>query len=247
MSHRYPLQADAPSKFDVRWPAPLTPVGTLPAQVNLLDAFGPPKNQGQEGSCSAQSGSEILAALWYQRLSLHVDFSAAALYEIERYLQGDPTQDTGARLRVTQDALQLFGGVPERDDPYTPADFLVPITDALRAEAARYRIRAGYWTPSLPEILNALAAGHPVQIGIVVHESFESPEVARTGIVPVPTADDPAMGGHALAVYGYDRHQEVLRVRNSWSSAWGDNGDCIIPFAYLANPSDFLSARVYVL
>jgi C1A family cysteine protease len=249
MPRVYPLRADAPHPWDRRWrdDHPVPAFGDLPAQVSLADALGPVKDQGAEGSCSAQSGAGCVEALaWLQRRE-RVVLSAAFLYEAERYLQGDPTADTGARLRVTQQALMQYGVCPERDDPYTPQDFLVPLTPALLADAAQYRIAHGWWVPTLEEILAALAAGFPVQVGIVVYPSFDSPAVAQTGRVPLPLPGDTPLGGHAVLAYGYDRAQGVVSCRNSWGAGWGDAGNFTLPFGYLRDPRGFLSARVYNL
>jgi len=58
------------------------------------------------------------------------------------------------------------------------------------------------------------------------------------GIFPFPTLPvDRVVGGHAVAVAGYDDYHEIvnaapgskptigaLRIKNSWSDAWGDGG-----------------------
>jgi C1A family cysteine protease len=50
----------------------------------------------------------------------------------------------------------------------------------------------------------ALAEGLPVVIGVLIYESFESPEVARTGKVPYPKkSQERVLGGHALLAVGY--------------------------------------------
>ena len=81
-----------------------------------------------------------------------------------------------------------------------------------------------------------MAAGFPVVIGIQVYESLESPAVARTGIVPMPGANEQCVGGHCVLVVGYDIGKQMFLVRNSWGTDWGINGNFWIPFAYLADP-----------
>ena len=46
--------------------------------------------------------------------------------------------------------------------------------------------------------------GNPFVVGIAVYESFESEEVARTGIVPMPSSGEKMLGGHAIAVMGWN-------------------------------------------
>ena len=70
-----------------------------------------------------------------------------------------------------------------------------------------------------------------------VYESFESPQVAKTGIVPMPTQDESCLGGHCMAIVGYDNSKKAFKVRNSWGESWGLQGYCWIPYEYLTNVS----------
>lgn len=244
-----PLRAHQPAPFERRFRDhfPMKPVDALPPEVDLTSFFGPVRNQGQEGSCSAFSGCQVVENLVANYRGQRVVLSPAALYEEERVLQGDPTQDAGARLRATQAALQLWGVPPEADDPYTPQDFLTRLTPKVLADAAQYRIRDGFWAPTLEEILNALALGFPVQIGIVVYASFEASWATNGGHVPLPQPGEAVMGGHALAVGAYNRAAGWVKGPNSWGTEGGDHGYFYLPFEYFRSPKTFMSARVYVL
>ena len=78
----------------------------------------------------------------------------------------------------------------------------------------------------------ALAESLPVVIGIDVYESFESDEVAKTGIVPIPGKKEQLLGGHAVCVVGYDDSKNWLIVRNSWGTSWGNKGYFYLPYKY---------------
>ena len=65
----------------------------------------------------------------------------------------------------------------------------------------------------------------------MVYESFESPEVAQTGVMPIPQPGEQPLGGHAVLAVGYDDAKQVLIVRNSWGTAWGDGGYFYMPYA----------------
>jgi C1A family cysteine protease len=69
-----------------------------------------------------------------------------------------------------------------------------------------------------------------------VYDSFESPEVASTGEVPMPGADEQLRGGHAVLAVGYDDSTQRFLVRNSWGDQWGDGGYFTMPYEYLTNP-----------
>ncbi len=71
-------------------------------------------------------------------------------------------------------------------------------------------------------------------LGFTVYESFESPQVARTGHVPMPRPGDRALGGHAVLAVGYDDARQWFIVRNSWGKGWGMKGYSTLPYAYLS-------------
>ena len=245
---RYTLmtQSEPANPFLLRW-RDVWPMQTR-AQLaqhspsHNADFLGPVKNQGQEGSCSAESGAGCME---YNARRFHQDaviLSPAFLYQGERTLQGTLSQDSGAQLRFTEAALFRYGICPERDDPYTAQDFIVPWGFPLLTVAQKYRITQAWWAPSLDEILNALAQRFVVQAGIVVYPSFES---APQGDVPCPMATESPIGGHAIVLYDVDWVAQRVYFRNSWGTAWGNQGNGTLPFAYVQRPDLLISARIY--
>jgi C1A family cysteine protease len=87
----------------------------------------------------------------------------------------------------------------------------------------------------LSQLKGCIADGYPFVFGFTVYDSFESPEVAKTGIVPMPSAKDTAIGGHAVLAVGYDDKEERFIVRNSWGPGWGMKGYFTIPYSYVTN------------
>jgi C1A family cysteine protease len=80
-----------------------------------------------------------------------------------------------------------------------------------------------------------------------VYDSFESQDVAKTGVVPMPTPDESVLGGHAVVAVGYDDSTQRFLVRNSWGSGWGQEGYFTIPYAYLTDAglsADFWTLRM---
>jgi len=78
-----------------------------------------------------------------------------------------------------------------------------------------------------------LAEGYPFVFGFTVYESFESPAVAKTGVLDMPKPQEKTLGGHAVMAVGYDDKAKRFLVRNSWGSDWGLKGYFTIPYDYL--------------
>jgi len=91
-------------------------------------------------------------------------------------------------------------------------------------------------------MLGCLASGYIFLIGFTVYESFESNDVALTGVVPMPQFGESVLGGHSVEICGYDIATRMFIFKNSWSDKWGDKGYGYMPFSYLQDPqlsSDF--------
>jgi C1A family cysteine protease len=91
-----------------------------------------------------------------------------------------------------------------------------------------------------------LAEGFPFVFGFTVYESFESQQVARTGVVEMPGRGERVMGGHAVLAVGYRDSEKRFTVRNSWGAGWAMKGYFTMPYDYLPNPNlaeDFWTIR----
>jgi C1A family cysteine protease len=104
---------------------------------------------------------------------------------------------------------------------------------------------------SVPQVLaqmkGCLASGYPFVYGFTVYESFESTQVAQTGIVPMPASSEKVLGGHAVLAVGYDDSSQRFIVRNSWGPGWSLKGYFTVPYAYLTDSNlsdDFWTIRL---
>lgn len=86
---------------------------------------------------------------------------------------------------------------------------------------------------NLADMKGCLAEGYPFVFGFTVYPSFESPDVASSGMMPMPGGDEKAIGGHAVLAVGYDDTKNMFIVRNSWGTDWGLGGYFYMPYAYL--------------
>lgn len=217
----------------------------LPASVDLRKSgFLPPVyDQGQLGSCTANA---IAAALDFDRArqkEKQITPSRLFIYYNERAAEGTVASDAGAVIRDGIKVVKSQGACPESAWPYKIGRF------AVKPSKGCYQQAAGFEALSYQRILQTLvdmktclAAGFPFVFGISVYDSFESDQVAASGIVPLPGKGESMLGGHAILCGGYDDAGKVFLFRNSWGAGWGMAGYATIPYEYLVNPdlaSDF--------
>ncbi|MBP2642161.1 MAG: xylellain [Firmicutes bacterium] len=232
---KYLLKKDTPDLRDhIFCSASYKAEAHLPAKVDLRKKCSPVVNQGELGSCTANAiASGLREYLLINKETKWIQLSRLFLYWQERYLEGTVNEDSGAEIRDGMKVLNQIGVCPEADWPYDITTFTNPPTDKMNVDAMPYKVKEYHRIISLASLKAALAEGLPVVIGIDVYESFESDEVANTGIVPMPdTKSEQLLGGHAVLVVGYDDSKSQLIVRNSWGYVWGDAGYCYLPFAY---------------
>ncbi len=103
--------------------------------------------------------------------------------------------------------------------------------DAPLGKAVTYR----RVVQTLDQMRACLAGGLPIILGISVYESFESQQVARSGVVPMPAQSEKLLGGHAILAVGYHDAEQRFIMRNSWGTSWGMHGYFTIPYAYLTD------------
>jgi C1A family cysteine protease len=246
---RYGWVPDLPDARDHLYAAPMLQTSILPAMVDLRPNCPPVYDQGQLGSCT---GNAIAAAVQFERKKqgMAPDFAPSRLfiYYNERVIEGTVGTDAGAQIRDGIKAVSTLGVCPETDWPYNIAKFTQKPTvrafkDALHAKAVSYsRV-----TRTLQQMKGCLASGFPFVLGFTVYESFESADVAKTGVMPMPVATETVLGGHAVMAVGYDDAQQRFFVRNSWGPGWGMQGYFSMPYSYLLDQNlsdDFWTIRL---
>lgn len=91
-----------------------------------------------------------------------------------------------------------------------------------------------------------LASGFPFVFGFTVYDAFDTPAVAKSGVLNLPKAKERPLGGHAVMAVGYDDTVKRFTVRNSWGPDWGRKGYFTMPYDYLADRNlsdDFWTVR----
>jgi len=154
-------------------------------------------------------------------------------------MEGTIPTDSGAEIHDGIQSIHDVGVCDESMWKYDISKFTVRppqecFDEATKHTAISYRAVG----KSLEELKSALIAGFPVAFGFIVYSSFESQEVARTGIMPMPQAGEYILGGHAVAMVGFDDVRKVFIVRNSWGAGWGDRGYFYMPYAFITDRDD---------
>lgn len=233
---RYGWKPDLPDARDHLYAAPPEVMATLPPKVDLRSQFpAPPYDQGQLGSCT---GNGIAAAIQFDRAkqSLKPDFipSRLFIYYNERVIENTVNQDSGAQIRDGIKSVAQQGVCKETTWPYDINQFTTKPPPAAYTEAQQYLV-VSYrrLVPNLTQLKGCLASGYPFVFGFTVYDSFESQQVAQTGVVPMPNlATEQVVGGHCVVGCGYDDSQQRFIVRNSWGTGWGQQGYFTMPYAY---------------
>jgi C1A family cysteine protease len=243
MKRVYGWHADLPShvpwfKYERLLAAP------LPAKTNNRPAIKWVYDQGEEGSCTANSG--IGAERFFRATHGLPDFlgSRQFLYYATRSLEGGTGSDSGASIADTETAECKFGVCLESTWPYSKKLTVKPSAAAYKEALLHQVLVKSPLEQTQLALETCIAAGQPVHYGMTVYESFESDAVAASGVVPMPKKREAALGGHALYLFDYDRTKKLFYGQNSWGSGWGQAGLCLfsIPFNYILSPdyaSDF--------
>ena len=245
----YGWTPDLPDVRDHMYAAPVEMMAKLPTKIDLRSHCPPIYDQGQLGSCT---GNAIAGAVQFERekQKLTPDFvpSRLFIYYGERVIEGTVESDSGAQIRDGIKVVAKQGVPPETDWPYDIAKFAqkpppAAFQDALKDKAVQYSRLA----QTLNQMKGCLASGYPFVFGFTVYDSFESQEVAQSGVVNLPAAGESVVGGHAVLCVGYDDSQNRFIVRNSWGTGWGMKGYFTMPYAYLTDTglaSDFWTIRL---
>jgi C1A family cysteine protease len=207
-------------------------------------------DQGQLGSCT---GNAIAAAVQFGRRKLGQtpDFvpSRLFIYYNERVMEGTVGTDSGAMIRDGIKSVAKLGVCPEVPGwPYDITKFIrKPPAKVCKHAQAHRAVSYSRLINTASQLKGCLASGYPFVFGFGVYESFETPDVAKTGVVPMPAPTERQLGGHAVMAVGYDEPAQHFIVRNSWGPGWGMKGYFTMPYAYLTDSNysdDFWVIRI---
>lgn len=231
MPHAYGLIRDP---LDARDHRATTPRAVLPKLVDLRPGFPGVYDQGNLGSCTANAAC-ALYAYTSEEQGQHIS-RPSRLYQYynSRLIEGTVGYDAGATIRGSFKALNQYGICLEATWPYRVTRYKEEPPAKCYNFGKNTRVFE-YQRVDQTEaaIKGQLAAGNPISFGFQVAASFESDELARTGVYRMPSLNEVMNGGHCMLLVGYDSYAKVYIARNSWGPNWGIGGYCMLPEALI--------------
>jgi C1A family cysteine protease len=255
---RYPLVRDLPDNRDFLYTIePRELHAPLPHRVDLRRHCPRVQDQGEPGTCTAHA---VAAAYAFEQRVQHfrpITPSRLFIYYNERSMTGQRGLNCVVRLRDALKAVYKRGVCPEVLWPYKEDSKTLrakPPKETFEVAAARriveyHRIPIGTMSRGkfLQHLKRCMADGCPFVFGFALYKSFESPEVKKSGIMPVPDHKrEKPIGGHAVMAVGYNDQRKAVLVRNSWGLTWGIKGYFWMPYRLITDPDfahDFWTVR----
>jgi C1A family cysteine protease len=219
----------------------------IPTKVDLRNLQSLVYDQGDLGSCSANSIAGCIDYIRIKNKKPPYYPSRLFIYYNERILENTVYSDSGATLRDGIKTVNKQGVCDEYCWPYDISKFTKKPPSKCYTQGLKEQVLQYQSLKTIDDLKVSLAQGYCFVFGFSVFESFESPEVAKTGIVPMPGPQEASLGGHAVLGVGYDDSTKMFIVKNSWGSEWGLKGYFYLPYSYISDPNladDFWSIKI---
>lgn len=208
---------DVRDRYKIVAPVPITPTSNVRDKLPTV-AY----NQGRLGSCTGQGVERVWRFANFLNGTPDVAGSRLFIYFCERVLEGTVREDSGAQIRDGIKSITRWGCPPEEFWPYDIAKFTKrPPMKAYRAAKKEQALLYERIPCDLNTMKSVLCSGFPFVFGFSVYSSFETDDVANTGIMPVPKPDEQLLGGHCVTCEGHDDNRGAYLCRNSWGEKWG--------------------------
>ncbi len=165
-------------------------------------------------------------------------------YYVTRKIRGTIDRDSGASIRESIKAGNLFGSTAESNWIYNILNFKKSPPKKAWDNANLHKVNAYYSISDgdLKTMKRALADGYLVGFGFAVFKNLMSEVVSITGLLTRPKSSDTCIGGHAVVLVGYDDNKEMpdgskgaFLVRNSWGTSWGIEGYFWMSYNYVGD------------
>lgn len=206
-------------------------LGEIPAKNKYPDTLEldfsmiPVLDQKQQGACVGFARASVLAYLFNSVAKLPLELlSESFLYALAKKYDGIPDVD-GTYPAILASLNISIGAVParlfERDASLSKDAYKqLNLTDALKESAKDFKINGYSKIEALENNLVSLLNDHlPLEITLPCDGRWKiKNSIITNGFIT---------GYHRVVVIGYKRTETdtYFKIRNSWSSDWGDKGE----------------------
>jgi C1A family cysteine protease len=205
---------------------------------DLRPQCSPVDDQGRIGSCVLNAETAFMEFMANLSFAKYTELSRLFPYYNCREYQGDVLSDNGTSLRLGLQMLAQYGTCPEAMWPYTGINLTKKPTPECYSAALAHKVIRYYRLSNvdMSQMLDTLKQGYPFVCGITLYSGWN--QVSVTGALNLPDLahGETRLGGHGVMVVGNIAPIERCIVRNSYGSAWGNQGYFTIPYSYLTNP-----------
>jgi C1A family cysteine protease len=195
-----------------------SPEVDVPRFLDLRPFLSPVVNQGPQGTCSAQVAKVMKEYQEYKLQGLTGDEALMSAQFVYNFRE-EPNYE-GMTPRETMKILQKTGICRELIYPYGTIQYPSNIPQIAIDDAQNFQIEAYAQIDTQEGLKKALVKDGVCYICFPVYN--ESSRMWK------PDQGQENMGGHAMAVVGYNSKGFI--IRNSWGVQWGDNGHTIYPY-----------------
>lgn len=200
----------------------------IPTIVDYRNDLLPVRNQGNQGTCYAQSAACMKEWQEYQDYKLYEYLSPQFFYNNRNYMNDDNTSNDGDNGMTGRDVMKILkkvGICKENEYKYDDMnrnDNCTDISEWIKVNALQHRIKSYARVTTINGLKDDLFYNGPCLIAFPVYgnESMNTPMWLKKSDYDI------SMGGHAMTVVGYDDMKKHFIIRNSWGSKWGDKGYC---------------------
>lgn len=212
----------------------------LPSKF-VLDVL-PVRNQGGVGACVGFASTVIQEA---DGMTKKERESLSPLYLYAKCKSVDGSVNEGTTLRTAMQILSSVGVCKESIYPYKDNKDVIglkfpTINSDSNSDASKRKIIGYSQVKLVQEVKEAVFNENGVLCGVLVTNSFKNPQNGCIGYL-----DGDIYGYHAIPIIGWDDNKEMsykytdgtiekykgfFIIKNSWGTAWGDNGMGYIPY-----------------
>ena len=182
----------------------------FPETLDYRGVLPPIRDQGEQGSCAAQTAACMKEFQEYFDNDITEHFSPQFVYD-NRFNQ----ESNGMTCRDVMKILNKKGCPLEKSYPYNYISDPKDIDEEVFEEASKFKIKSYARVNTVDDCKKALAKNGPCLIAFPVYNYGMYIWRSRT-------VRQAMRGGHAMAIVGYTKDSFI--IRNSWGSDWGDKG-----------------------